>query len=279
MSFQQKAEYKSHVDKIGIPMLDYQGVIGLQYNPISIAQWGLGNYNTWKEIESKSHYHKFIKCADWLVNNLEENNYGLKVWMHHFDWEYRDLLESPWYSGLAQGQGLSVLVRAHKETKEQKYKTALNEAVKVFFESTHNGGVNFKDSKGYNWIEEYIVHPPTHILNGFIWGIWGIYDYSIYFNDKRAMSLFNGYKKTIVENIKTFDTGYWSLYEHSGTLIKMISSPFYHKLHIVQLKIMYQITGDDIFNKISKKWISYEKNYFFKNLAFYQKVVFKLFYY
>ena len=279
MSFQKKAEYNGNLDKNGIPMLDYQGVIGLQYNPISIAQWGLGNYNIWKELDSKIHYHKFIKCANWLVENLEENNYGLKVWMHHFDWEYRDLLKSPWYSGLAQGQGLSVLVRAHKETKEKKYKIASNEAIKVFFERTDKGGVNFKDSKGYNWIEEYIVHPPTHILNGFIWGIWGIYDYSIYFNNKQSMTLFDGYKKTMIDNIKTFDTGYWSLYEHSGTLIKMISSPFYHKLHIVQLKIMYQITGENIFNIISKKWSSYEKKYFFKNLAFYQKVIFKIFYY
>ena len=36
--------------------------------------------------------------------------------MHHFDFEYRDTLKSPWYSGLAQGQGLSVLVRAYIET-------------------------------------------------------------------------------------------------------------------------------------------------------------------
>ena len=36
-------------DGAGVPMLDYHGAIGLQYNPIAIAQWGLGNYNRFCE--------------------------------------------------------------------------------------------------------------------------------------------------------------------------------------------------------------------------------------
>ena len=45
MKFHQKADYDSICDMDGIPMLDYKGAIGPQYNPIAIAQWGLGNYN------------------------------------------------------------------------------------------------------------------------------------------------------------------------------------------------------------------------------------------
>ena len=54
MLFYNKANFKGKYDDNGIPMLDYQGVIGLQYNPIAIAQWGLGNYNLWKKIPMKS---------------------------------------------------------------------------------------------------------------------------------------------------------------------------------------------------------------------------------
>ena len=136
MSFIKKAKYVGHIDSDGIPLLDYQGKIGLQYNPIAIAQWGLGNYNLWWSNKSQINYLNFIKSADWLVKNLEENEYGFKVWMHHFNFEYRDLLEAPWYSGLAQGQGISVLVRAFKETKKEKYSNAATDAVKVFNIST-----------------------------------------------------------------------------------------------------------------------------------------------
>jgi heparosan-N-sulfate-glucuronate 5-epimerase len=43
MLFREKADYTGHFDASGIPMLDYRGAIGLQYNPIAIAQWGLAN--------------------------------------------------------------------------------------------------------------------------------------------------------------------------------------------------------------------------------------------
>ena len=118
MTFHNKADYDGYYDKNGIPMLNYRGHIGLQYNPIAIAQYGLGNYNLWCDTKDDSRYNKFIKSANWLVNNLEQNVHNLWVWMHHFDFEYRDILKAPWYSGLAQGQGISVLLRAYKETND-----------------------------------------------------------------------------------------------------------------------------------------------------------------
>src|SRR5689334_6568046 len=45
MNFAEKAHYAGQCDSAGIPMLNYHGSIGLQYNPIAIAQWGLGNFN------------------------------------------------------------------------------------------------------------------------------------------------------------------------------------------------------------------------------------------
>ena len=43
MSFTSKANYSGPYDSDGSPLLDYKGVIGLQYNPIAIAQYGKGN--------------------------------------------------------------------------------------------------------------------------------------------------------------------------------------------------------------------------------------------
>ena len=43
-SSRRRATLDAH-DADGIPLLDYHGNIGLQYNPIAIAQWGLGNFN------------------------------------------------------------------------------------------------------------------------------------------------------------------------------------------------------------------------------------------
>ena len=279
MVFSKKADYEDNLDDKGVPLLNYHGVIGKQYNPIAISQWGLGNYNKWKNKKDKKYYDKFIISADWLVENLKKNSHGIYVWMHEFDFEYRDLLESPWYSGLAQGQGLSVLVRAYKETQNDAYLRVMKKILISFKTDVWDGGVNYKDNESNLWIEEYIVNPPTHILNGFIWGMWGLRDYYIYFNDKEIKKIFNKYSETISKNLGKYDLGYWSRYEISGTFLPMIASKFYHKLHICQLKIMFDLTKEKKYRYYSDKWENYLNNRFFNLIALFNKIIFKVFYY
>ena len=57
---------------------------------------------------------------------------------------------------------------------------------------------------------------PTHILNGFIWALWGIYDYWLLSSDKNIKILFDKYCDTLSNNIDRYDIGYWSLYELSN---------------------------------------------------------------
>ena len=67
--------------------------------------------------------------------------------------------------------------------------------------SGDNGVDENIDSNEDIWLEEYIVNPPTHILNGFIWGIWGVYDYWLLTNDKKIKNLFDNYINTIKNNL------------------------------------------------------------------------------
>ncbi len=281
MSLAGKADYPGQVDDAGIPMLDYHAAIGLQYNPIAIAQFGLGNYNLFCQFSEDERRQKFLLTADWLVENLEQNPAGLWVWNHHFDWEYRRLLKAPWYSALAQGQGLSLLARAHLETGEDRYLEVARRAYEPFVITLDEGGVAFIDQVGYIWFEEYIVSPllPTHVLNGFIWATWGIYDFYLTTGDSHVRSLFDDAIRTIADNLQYFDIGFWSLYEQSGTYLKMIASSFYHRLHIVQLQVLYRLTSKDVFRQYMQRWENYQAKPLNKNVAKIYKWVFKFFYY
>ena len=279
MQFFEKADYQGPFDKNGIPMLDYHGEIGVQYNPIAISQYALGNYNLYKQTKENERYSKFINASIWLLSNLSKNDQGLRVWMHHFIFEYRNKLVPPWYSGLAQGQGLSVLVRAFHETNDETYMDAANQVFDSFCVSTDNGGVVVIDEKGNTWIEEYIVSPPSHILNGFIWALWGVYDYYLITGSRSAQEIFDRSVNTLVENLHRYDLGYWSLYELSDVNIRNIASAFYHKLHTVQLDIMYDLTGEDTFLKYADRWESYQNRAINRWRAFIRKVFFKVLYY
>ncbi len=279
MPFLKKAAYTAHLDDQGIPLLDYHGKIGLQYNPIAIAQYGLGNFNLYQRTGQDGYRSKFMLSADWLKDNLEENKQGVPVWMHNFDFEYQEVLRAPWYSGLAQGQGISVLVRAYQITQDEDYLEAAENAFVSMERSTAEGGVTAQDEKDNLWIEEYIVDPPSHILNGFIWALWGVYDYYLVNSHINAKNLFDQGVKTIRENLHRYDLGYWSLYDLSSNTLKMIASPFYHQLHVVQLEVMYKITGEQIFKKCADRWAFYQERPGNRWRATIQKVIFKVFYY
>jgi hypothetical protein len=279
MVFGGKADFAGDYDSQEILQLDYRGQIGLQYNPIAISQYGLGNYNLFARAGEESRRKKFLAASDWLVANLEQNRQGVWVWTHHFDWEYRDRLKAPWYSGLAQGQGISLLLRAYLETGVDRYRDAACRAFQSFGRAVLDGGVIFTDDQGDVWIEEYIVHPPTHILNGCIWASWGIYDYSLSTKDPTARVLFDKVVQTLAKNLDRYDVGFWSLYEQSGTRLKMVASPFYHRLHIVQLRIMHSLTGNDVFQRYAERWESYGQSHAKRAAALCYKSAFKLCYY
>jgi hypothetical protein len=279
MLFTEKADYTGHHDAAGIPMLDYHGQIGLQYNPVAIAQWGLGNYNLFRRTENQERKSKFLTAANWLCARLEQNASKVWVWNHHFNWEYRTPLQAPWYSGLAQGQGISLLVRAHEETGARQYLESADRAFVSLQKSTEEGGVSFTDDRGDLWFEEYIVSPPTHILNGLIWTTWGVYDYFLATGDAGAQHLFAKAVQTLRSNLDSYDLGFWSLYEKSGTRLPMVASPFYHQLHVVQLRVMHRLTGDEFFASYASRWEAYARSRSKRTRALCYKSAFKLCYY
>jgi hypothetical protein len=279
MKFAEKARYVGPHDPQGIPLLNYHGLIGRQYNPIAIAQWGLGNYNLFAQTGSPEAHDKFIKASDWLCERLEKNAHGFDVWNHYFNWEYREMLKAPWYSGLAQGQAISLLVRAHAETNQKKYLSSAALAFRCFLADVASGGVSFEDAEKNVWFEEYLVSPPTHILNGFVWAAWGVYDYFLATGSREAMGLFGAAVKTLEANLHRYDLGFWSRYELSGTLLPMIASPFYHRLHVTQLRVMHRITSEKLFNQYATRWENYGRSRSKRSRALCYKGAFKLCYY
>ena len=37
----------------------------------------------------------------------------------------------------------------------------------------------------------------------------------------------------------------------------MLASPFYHQLHVVQLRVMSKLTGDQSFAEVAERWAGY----------------------
>jgi hypothetical protein len=195
--------------------------------------------------------------------------------MHKFDWRYVQTLKAPWYSGLAQGQGISLLTRIYKQTGEGRYEEAIEKAFISLKTAVKDGGVIFTDGNGNPWIEEYIVSPPSHILNGFMWALFGVYDYYLLTGDEKIKESFDSFVSTLILNLHKFDTGYWSLYDlTSGG--ENLASLFYHILHLAQLEILNILAQEEVFEKWKKKWDQYLLSPTKKGKALLQKALFKV---
>ncbi|MDP3974685.1 MAG: D-glucuronyl C5-epimerase family protein [Candidatus Jorgensenbacteria bacterium] len=279
MTFADKAAYKGPKDEHGVILFDYFFDIGRQYNPLAIAQYGLGHWNLYLKTKDQKHLTEAKQQAEWLVANLEPNEKGLKVWKHKFPWHYKFSLAPGWYSGHAQGTGISLLARLYKETNDARYLDAARDAFPALSVDIENGGVLYRDAEGGVWLEEYLVPEPTRILNGYLWALWGVWDYWLLTKDDKARSLWNDCVATIEKNVYRYDLGFWSRYDLSRQLLPMIASPYYHSLHVVQLRATSRIAGSEHLESRAKRWEKYARNPVYRVLALILKAIFKVFYF
>ena len=280
MNFSDKTAYGGPFDAEGVPMLDYKGRLGVRYNPNAVAQYGLGHYDLFLDTGKEEYKDIFLKQAEWFLKNIRYIDNETGLWEYNFDFEYHKGLKAPWRSALAQGQGISVMARAYRLTGNDDYLGAASKAFEAFRRRIDEpGGVTYVDGRGYLWLEELIFDPPTHVLNGFIWALWGIYDYYLLAHDQAALDLFREGVRTLEDKIHKYDIGFWSVYHLVPTKLRMISSPYYQRLHAIQLEAMHRLTGKSVFRKYADRWKGYYFKRHYRYLALSWKALFKIFYY
>ena len=131
------------------------------------------------------------------------------------------------------------------------------------------GTTSYKDGGVYF----YEVTTSPIVLNGWIFSAWGLFDYACYFKDKEIEYVWNKTIETMIQMLPEFDNGYWSLYKCRSS----IASPFYHRLHIAQLKVLYDMTGEKKFLEYATKFENYQKSWINRKRAFVLKAIQKIF--
>ena len=228
---------------------------------IGVFQYGLAAYDLFLTTKDEKYKDKLLACAEWAVENQQEDG----AW-NTFAFEDP---EHP-YSSMAQGEGISMLIRAHILTHNDSYLNAANKARAFMLVPISDGGTA-KYGENEIYLYEY-THEPL-ILNGWIFSLWGLYDYYKYTSDSETGELLNKTLDTLKNHLPNFDTKYWSKYEDG----KRICSPFYHRLHIAQLRVMYDLFGDPIYKEYADKWEAYQNSFWKPKRAFIKKAIQKVF--
>lgn len=275
-----KCSYSGPFDDQGIPVLDYTGEIGKQYNPCASSQYALGWFQLWRRGKYENARKIFFELADWLcaTQALED---GKGYWLYHFDMDAYGVT-APWKSGLAQAQAVSVLCRAVKFAEDDdckaRYEKALTCGFSGLIENVDEGGLLLTEGQDV-WIEEVVAARRAAILDGCMFALFGVRDYADLTNSTEAEKVFEDGCSTIVRYLPTFDLGYWSRADLYQDNPPPPASQFYHNLHVNQLKVLYALTGEDEFLRYAEKWDLYQKSWLNRKRAFITKAIFKVRYY
>lgn len=252
-------------DNNGIPLTDYDKLyernkwyfienqevqFGIHYTPVVIAQYAFGLLDIHKKNSSDDTLKLFKKCADWFVENINiKGDYG--IWEHTWTEPVYNI-KAPWISAMTQGEAVSLLLRAYQLFNDNGYLAAAEKAFNSFIKSH----ITFYDDNRNIWFEEFPTNPPSCVLNGYIFALFGIFDYYRVTEDKESLRLWNEGIKTLEKNIVLYDSGYWTRYD---LLFKRIASNSYHFLHIDQLNVLYQLTGVTLFYDTYIRWEKYKR--------------------
>ena len=252
-----KVNWSLGFDDKGIPLVqDSEG--NKLYFTITIAQYGLGCYDKYLETKEKKYLDKFLIISDCLITTQDElggydvsKSLGCK------------------YSSMAQGEAISVLLRAYSKTNENKYFEKAKNAHTCMIRLVEDLGTQRIKNEDIYFEEYAIENKEATVLNGWIFSIFGLIDYSKIVQNKETEKLLELSIESLYKNLKYYDKNGWSYY----SLDQKIASPFYHKLHINQLKVLNDLYPDFRCEQILKKCEKTEKIILIKLKMIIKKII------
>lgn len=244
-------------DENGIPMYNYGSNIGYQYSAHLCSIYAMALHGKFITTKDEVYRDEFFRIVDWLVKYAKKEDDGGVVWHINFDFPvYR--MKKPWIGALGQGRAISVFVRAYQESKKEEFLDYAQRAMVPFRKTIAEGGVQSKDRFGNFWLEEYPTVPPSHVLNGFIFTLFGILDLYRITRSNEAMRMFQDGVSTLEKSLSYYDTGFWTVYDQYWRNI--VSKHYHIDIHTLQVKALYEITRESIFKQYAERWERYITN-------------------
>lgn len=220
--------------------------------PTALAQRALGFHESWIAGDESAR-ETSLNAAETLLARAQREDDAL-LWRYDVDVP-RYAQVAPWYSAMAQGQAASAFVRAYGMTLDAHWADAALAAVEPLI--THRWRLVAPTDAG-PVLEEVATTPPSRVLNGWIFALWGLWDVGVALRDLPAQSLFTESAAALASTLPEYDVGWWTRYSLYPPIAPDLAKPFYHALHVAQMPALYRMTEDPVFAEAAARWRSYD---------------------
>lgn len=270
LSFEELPNYKPNVnstelyveplDNDSIELFSYRG--SEYYHPVNLSHRCFTFLSTYHSTNNQVHLDRAEKYASKLMeistfaDSAAYVPYLFKFALHG---DSNLVFEVPWYSGMAQGEILEVMVRLYELTGKQEYLDNSHLLFQSFLNIRKNNEIwtTRLDGESYYWVEEYPHNEkPGLTLNGYIAAIFGLYDYYRVTQKEEAKLIYELSLTTIKKYMPDFRIkDNRSLYCLGH---RLPASEFYHGFHISLFRLLYKISGDIEFDNFADSLVADE---------------------
>jgi heparosan-N-sulfate-glucuronate 5-epimerase len=227
------------------------------FNIAGICEFAIINLEKYYKTQDKKALYYFEQNVSWLVKNA--NIIGNKAyWYYNYDMGPH---KGSWASCISQGMAISALVRAAVFYDDNNYIELAKKGAQPIITPIYEGGFKYCTDSFKNWYEESCEN--THILNGHIFALLGVYDLYRVTNNKMYLTEFTTAVNSIKENLDEFDLGFASTYDAKE---KIIANNSYHIINTNLIAVLYDITKDNYFLNLHIRW---NKIFTSKKIRFY----------
>lgn len=248
--------YIEPLDADSVELSEYRGII--YYQPVVLSHRCFVFIGTYYHTKEKKYLDRAEKYARKLMSECHIVDGAAyvpyTVWFAvHGDSSV--LLIPPWYSAMAQGELLEVVVRLYELTDDPDYLEFSHMLFRSFLRlrGTSDPWVVRIDDDGYYWLEEYPHDTkPGMTLNGFIAGLFGVYDYYQITHSESAKLVWELSLTTLKHYLPDYrrpgQTGYYCLgHRHPAT-------EYYHGFHSILCERLYKLSGDPFFQQMAAEF-------------------------
>jgi heparosan-N-sulfate-glucuronate 5-epimerase len=253
---------KIRLDQNGVPMVNYSGIY--YYNPVTVAEFSLSEHGKYLT-KSEPDLTKFWAGVKQL-ELLQDSGGALRYQFPFFYYLTAKTFQPGWTSGMAQGMALSVYARAYLLTSDPQYLDRGNAILSFMLTEVSSGGT-LNDMRSLDpslqsdiIYDEYPALPSGYTLNGFMFAMLGMYDWSQMPNvGSVPKKSFDQAMHTLTHILPYYDIGGYSAYDmgHITYRCQPHIGVTYHAVHIYLLHALGSLTHDPTLKHFEDLWASY----------------------
>ena len=191
-----------------------------------------------------------MRVGNWLVRRQS----GDGSWLYRFDFGFPGgRVSAPWRSAMAQGQAMSLLERAYRLTGRGVYRRAALRALRPLEVTPGRTALVrcYSDCR-HPFFEEYPTRPGSHVLNGFMFTLVGLYDLASVAPHSHALGLYQAGRRTLRLALPRYDSDGVARYCLSSPAI---ASQSYQAIHVYLLRALDSLSRDKRFEFYARRWL------------------------